>query len=142
MSINPKVEQMEKAKVKKLLNDTYILECIFCEGTGAVENGIECFKAPSDCCGGCMTYAPCEVCNSSGELEALDDEMLDQFMMLRAIENIVDKFLHIKKTFRSVASEDMLSDYQLAEIDKQVKRYESLSDQITEDIKYRYDSKR
>lgn len=129
---------MDRAKVKKLLDNSYVLECFNCHGEGAVEEGIFCIRPASNCCGGCMSYSECDVCSGSGELEALDDDMLDQFMMIRAIDHTLDKFKHIRKTFKHVASEDMATDYELQELIKQEKRYEELYERIIDEIKDRY----
>ncbi|MHC4715131.1 MAG: hypothetical protein ACYTAN_17985 [Planctomycetota bacterium] len=139
MSINPKYyEQMDRAKIKKLLDNSYVLQCFNCYGEGAVEEGIFCIRPASNCCGGCMSYAECNVCSGTGELEALDDEMVDQFMMLRAIENTLSKFKEIRKTFKPEASESINTDYQLQELIKQERRYEQLSDAIYTEIKDAY----
>ncbi len=129
---------MERAKVKKLLNNSYVLECFNCDGEGAVEEGIFCIKPASNCCGGCMSYSECDVCSGRGELDAMDDDMIDQFMMLRAIDYALEKFKHIRSSFKSIASEDMATDYQLNELTKQENRYEKLYENIIGEIKDRY----
>ena len=126
---------MDKVKVKKLLDKSYVLECFVCQGHGAVEDGIFCIKPASNCCGGCYAYSQCEVCSGTGEIEAVDEEMQDQFMMLSAINHALDKFKEIRKTFKNLVSEDTQAEYELIELLKQEARYEKLYDNILTEIK-------
>jgi hypothetical protein len=129
---------MERANVSKLDDNTFIIECFLCEGTGCVEDGIFCLKPISECCGGCYTYTTCHLCEGTMILEPLDDEMLDQLMMLRAIDNVLEKFKVIHKTSKARVAEDIQAEYDLAGMLKQKERYEKLYAKIFTEIKDRY----
>ena len=47
----------------------YVIECTGCNGDGTYEDGPDCSRPVSDCCGGCFQTKVCDDCDGSGELE-------------------------------------------------------------------------
>lgn len=75
----------------------YVIECTGCNGDGTYEDGPDCSRPTSDCCGGCFQTKVCDDCSGSGELEVdymdiLSNESAEkiQIEILAVIQNNKD----------------------------------------------------
>jgi len=55
--------------MEKETDMNYVIVCTGCNGDGTYEDGPDCSRPASDCCGGCFKTKVCDDCSGSGELE-------------------------------------------------------------------------
>ena len=113
--------------------DNYI-QCIECSGSGEVEGASpECFKAPSECCGGCYKSYACSYCKGTGEIHPLDDEMNDNIMMLKSYYQMMISFQVMKNelvSWKIQFSEDAVATYNMMANKRYAEDLEQLQNQI------------
>ena len=51
-----------------------IIECKYCDGSGSIDEIINCTQSASMCCGGCSKEIECPECEGCGQIKNDDDE--------------------------------------------------------------------